>query len=192
MSEQIPQTGESVEEIGLPLPGSAKSTRKKPTLPQQICQCLIVAVLAFVSYFIVSHFVLQSVTVVGVSMSPTLKDSQHYLLNRWMYLVRAPQHSDIVVIRDPLDNSFAVKRIIGTGGDLVYLRGGNVYLNGRPLHEPYLPPGTPTFPYARVNEQLIKLGKNEFFVLGDNRKNSMDSRTYGVLSRDRILGIIVR
>ena len=193
MSEHAPHTGKSIAEtLGLPLMTPPKSARTKPTLSQQIYQCVVVAALAFASYFIISHFVFQSVTVVGASMSPTLKDSQHYLLNRWMYLVRAPQHSDIVVIRDPQDDSFAVKRIIGTSGDLVFLRGGNVYLNGRPLHEPYLPPGTPTFPYARVNEQLIKLGKNEFFVLGDNRKNSMDSRTYGVLSRDRILGIIVR
>lgn len=171
---------------------AAKPARKTPSLHQQLYQCLVVAGLALASYFIISHYVLQSVTVVGVSMSPTLKDSQHYLLNRWVYLIRSPQHSDVVVIRDPIDDGFSVKRIIGTSGDLVFLRGGNVYLNGRPLHEPYLPPGTPTFPYSRVNQQLIKLGKNEFFVMGDNRKNSMDSRTYGVLSRDRILGIIIR
>jgi signal peptidase I len=191
MSEQLPQGGDAVRDPSLEIDLS-RPERKTPSLTQQIYQCLVVAALALASYFIISHFVLQSVTVVGVSMSPTLKDSQHYLLNRWMYLVRAPQHSDIVVIRDPTDNTFAVKRIIGTSGDLVYLRGGNVYLNGRPLHEPYLPPGTPTFPYLKLNEQLIKIGKNEYFVLGDNRKNSMDSRTYGVLSRDRILGIIIR
>ena len=192
MSEQMRQAEGDIGEIVLAAQPTPKPAKRPPNLSQQIYQCLVVAALAFGSYFFISHYVLQSVTVVGMSMSPTLKDSQHYLLNRWLYLVRAPQHSDIVVIRDPIDDTFAVKRIIGTSGDLVFLRGGNVYLNGRPLNEPYLPAGTPTFPYARVSEQLIKLGKKEYFVLGDNRKNSLDSRAYGVLDRDRILGIIVR
>ena len=125
-------------------------------------------------------------------MVPTLRDSEHYLLNRWVYVIRAPHRSDVVVLRDPLDNSYAVKRIVGTSGDLVFLRGGNVYLNGRKLEEPYLPKGTPTYCFAPVKEQLIKCGENQYFVMGDNRKNSTDSRTYGLVSRDRILGMLVR
>ena len=144
------------------------------------------------SYFVISHFLLQSVQVVGESMVPTLQDSQHYLLNRWLYLLRAPKRLDIVVIRDPLDNSYAVKRVIGLAGDSVFLTGGSVYINGVKLDEPYLSKGMPTFTYSRRAEQLVKCGHDQYFVLGDNRSNSVDSRTYGVVPREKILGAIVR
>ena len=173
------------------LPAVSKPIPKPPSLLQQLYQFLSIGALAVASYFVVSHFVLQSVQVVGESMVPTLRDSEHYLLNRWVYVIRAPHRSDVVVLRDPLDNSYAVKRIIGASGDLVFLRGGNVYVNGRKLDEPYLPKGTPTYSLA-VKEQLIKCGDNQYFVMGDNRKNSTDSRTYGLVSRDRILGMLVR
>ena len=163
-----------------------------PSFLQQTYQYLSVAALAMASYFIISHFVLQSVQVVGESMVPTLHDSQHYLLNRWVYLLRAPKRQDIVVIRDPIDNGYAVKRIIATGGDSVYLNGGNVYVNGKKIEEPYLASGTPTFGYSKRTERIIKCGEDQYFVLGDNRRNSTDSRTYGPVPRQSILGLIVR
>ena len=169
--------------------------RKQPRTPnflQQIYQCICVAALALGSYFIISHFVLQSVQVVGVSMAPTLHDSQQYLLNRWVYYFRAPRRSDVVVLRDPIDQGFAVKRVIGTSGDCVCLKDGKVYVNGCKLDEPYLVSGMPTFPYMSDKEKPITLGKDEYFVLGDNRKNSADSRTYGPVPRRSILGLIVR
>jgi len=148
--------------------------------------------LAFLSYFIISHFFFQSVRVVGRSMVPTLRDSQQYLLNRWIYHFRAPQRTEVVVIRDPTDHGFSVKRIIGVAGDSIYLKGGSVYVNGRRLNEPYLEVSTPTYPYGRTQEQLVVCGKNQYFVLGDNRMNSADSRTYGPITRNSILGMIVR
>src|SRR5437868_6815981 len=75
-------------------------------------QCVALLALAAASYFVISRFVLQSVRVVGMSMSPTLHDSEHYLLNRWVFKVRAPHRADIVVIRDPADSGFSVKRIV--------------------------------------------------------------------------------
>jgi len=147
--------------------------------------------LAFLSYFIISHYFFQSVRVVGRSMTPTLRDSQQYLLNRWIYYVRAPQRLDVVVIRDPADNGFSVKRIIGVSGDSIYLKNGAVYVNGRKLNEPYLPELTRTYPFGN-QEQLIICGKEQYFLLGDNRMNSADSRSYGPVPRNRILGLIVR
>ena len=94
--------------------------------------------MAVASYFVISHFILQSVKVVGRSMVPTLYDSQHYLLNRWVYYVRPPRQSDIVVLRDPSDNGYSVKRVIAAPGDSIYLKGGAVYVNGRKLKEAYL------------------------------------------------------
>jgi signal peptidase I len=159
---------------------------------QQALQCLTIAVLATASYFIISRFLVQSVKIVGRSMVPTLCDSQHYLLNRWVYSVHAPQRSDIVVLRDPSDDGFSVKRIIAAPGDSIYLKAGNVYLNGCKLNEPYLVPGTPTFTDTKSRGELILCGRDQYFVLGDNRQNSIDSRTYGPVQRANLLGPLIR
>lgn len=170
---------------------SPRAKSPKP-LRVQLFQCGIIAAVALASYLIISHYVLQSVQIVGVSMSPTLKHTGYYLLNRCVFLVRDPQPSDIVVIRDPLDQSYAVKRIIAREGDSVYLKGGRVYVNGRQLEEPYLSPGTPTFALAQQTELSVHCGKGEYFLLGDNRGNSTDSRVYGAVPRQNILGAIIR
>ena len=124
-------------------------------------------------------------------MVPALQDSQHYLLNRWVYHVHDPRRCDIVVLRDPSDGGYSVKRIIGMPGDSLYLKDGSIYLNGCKLNEIYLAPGTPTFTDSKYHDQLIRCGKDQFFLLGDNRQNSIDSRTYGPVPRANILGPII-
>jgi signal peptidase I len=169
----------------------AARARVRRSLRTQLVQCGIVVAVALASYVVINHFLLQSVQVVGVSMSPTLKNTGYYFLNRGVFLVREPQPADIVVIRDPLDQSYSVKRIIAREGDSVYLKGGRVYVNGQELVEPYLSPGTPTFALARQNELSLRCGKGEYFLLGDNRGNSTDSRIYGAVPRQNILGAII-
>ena len=170
---------------------SRKGRRSGSPILRQVFQCLVLAALAASSYLIISQFLLQSVKVVGRSMVPTLSDSEHYLLNRWVYYFHSPRRSDIVVLRDPTDNGFSVKRVVATPGESVYLKDGNVYVNGCKLHESYLVPDTPTFTDANSRDQLILCGKDQFFLLGDNRQNSIDSRTYGPVPRKNILGPIV-
>jgi signal peptidase I len=172
----------------------AKAGANKPHVPllRQLAQFLVVSALAFASYFLISHYVLQSVKVVGRSMVPTLYDSQQYLLNRWIYHFHAPRPGDIVVLRDPSDNGFSVKRVIGKPGDSIYLKDGWVYLNGWKLSEPYLLPGTQTFTDWKYRDQLIHCGQDQYFVLGDNRPNSIDSRTYGPVPRRNILGPLMQ
>jgi signal peptidase I len=155
-----------------------------------LCRCLAVAAVAVSSYFLISRFFVQSVQVVGQSMAPTLQDSRRYLLNRWIYYVRAPRRADIVVIRDPADKRLAVKRIIALPGDSVYLKDGSVCLNGRKLDESYLPARTPTFPEGTLSQQWLRCAKDQYIVLGDNRKNSADSRSYGPVVRRNLLGRI--
>jgi signal peptidase I len=158
---------------------------------KQIFGCVLVAALAYGSFQFVTHYVLQSVQVVGASMSPTLHDSERYVLNRWAYHVREPQPKDIVVLRDPTDNCYAIKRIVAKQGDSVYIKGGQLFVNGKLLDEPYLPEGTPTFPNPDYREQFLVCGVGKYFVLGDNRNNSADSRIYGAVSRQSILGLVV-
>jgi len=169
---------------------SSDAARGNLSLRRQLTQCGVVTVLAIASYLFISHFILQSVQVVGFSMTPTLRNSGFYLLNRCVYLVRSPQPSDIVVIRDPVDLSYSVKRIVAVAGDSVYLKDGRVYVNGRELAEPYLPPDTLTYAYEHKAGQF-RCRQDEYFLMGDNRLNSTDSRAYGPVPRQNILGTVI-
>ena len=151
---------------------------------------LLIGGLSYGSFQFITSYVMQSVHVVGLSMSPTLHDNESYVLNRWVYRVRDPKPSEIVVLRDPEDNCFAVKRIVAKQGDTVMVKKGHLFVNGKELNEPYLPEGTPTFPRPQYEEQMWICGVNQYFVLGDNRNNSADSRIYGAVSRQNILGMV--
>jgi signal peptidase I len=159
---------------------------------RRLFELAVLLALAFVCYLLISRFFVSSVQVVGQSMTPTLHDAEHLLLNRWIYCLHAPKAGDIVVFHDPLDNALAIKRVIGVPGDLIDFQHGHVFRNGRKLSEPYLSPETPTFPYMRRRTQSFFCDEGHYLVLGDNRKNSADSRTYGLIARQEILGRVVR
>jgi signal peptidase I len=151
---------------------------------------LCVAVLTY-GFFQFSHrYLVQTVQVDGLSMSPTLPDRKCYLLNRIVYLLREPKPQDIVVLRDPETNGCAVKRIVARPGDSVFVKDGRLYVNGKLLDEPYLETGTRTFANEHYRAQLWICGVNQYFVLGDNRDNSADSRVYGAVPRGNILGMV--
>ncbi|HTV63527.1 MAG TPA: signal peptidase I [Verrucomicrobiae bacterium] len=155
----------------------------------QQCRFLVIIIsLGTLSYWLISHFIIQAVEVEGPSMSPTLSDSGHYWLNRVCYLVSQPRPADIVVVRDPSDNGLDVKRIIAGPEQWLSIRGGKVYVNSQLLSEPYLMPKTPTYAENDSGNELIILGKNQYFVMGDNRGNSLDSRDFGTVPRRNILG----
>ncbi len=154
-------------------------------------QFLAVAVLAWGCYFLISRFFLTSVVVTGMSMTPTLCNSERYLLNRWVFHLRSPARSDVVVLRDPSDNGYSVKRVIGLPGEDVSIKEGNVYVDGRKLAEAYLPQGTPTLD-ASFKPRTFHCTAGHYFLLGDNRKNSIDSRYYGPVPQGNILGLVIR
>ena len=158
---------------------------------RQLWALMIVTVLGTLSYLLITHFIGQSVQVQGTSMYPTLSDSGHYWLNRFAYLVNEPRQNDIVALKDPRDSTLEVKRIIALPGQSIYLKHGRVYIDGQLLHEPYLLSKTPTYAYEKNESEFICVGKNQFYVMGDNRNNSTDSRTFGAVPRKNILGKVI-
>jgi signal peptidase I len=157
---------------------------------KQLGMLLVTAVLTY-GFFEFSHkYLVQTVQVVGRSMAPTLQDKQIYLLNRAALQFREPELRDIVVLRDPETNAYAIKRIVAKPGDSVFVTGGQVFVNGEALTEPYLDRGTKTFPDGNYRAQFFVCGVDRYFVLGDNRGNSADSRVYGSVPRQNILGVV--
>ena len=159
--------------------------------PEQRKSYVAVCILLWsaIAYLLISHFVMMAVEIKGASMSPTLKDGQRYILYRCPYLWREPIPAEIVVIRDPEDHALSIKRIIGRPGDLFEIKHDGVYINGAKLPEPYLT----AYAASCSGNKLIKatvLGPKDFFVLGDNRDCSADSRIYGPVPRNFILGVI--
>lgn len=139
-----------------------------------------------------SHeYILQSVRVDGPSMAPTLPDAKYLLLNHLTYRFREPKPNDIAVFQDPVDKALVVKRIVAQPGDRVYVKGGRLFVNGKSLPEPYLEPGTKTYAGPDYRAQMWICGLNQYFVLGDNRDNSTDSRVYGTVPRKNFLGTIM-
>ncbi len=158
---------------------------------QQFCGFSAIIVLGSLSYLLVSHFIFQSVKVDGFSMYPNLFNTANYWLERYAYLEDEPQRTDVVAVKDPYDGGLVVKRIIAMPGESIYLNRGSVYIDGRELKEAYLLPHTPTYAYEKNESELIVCGANQYFVMGDNRNNSTDSRTFGPVPRGNILGKVV-
>ncbi|MGC3960230.1 MAG: signal peptidase I [Verrucomicrobiota bacterium] len=107
---------------------------------------LVVAVATYVCFRFSNRYLVQTVQIQGCSMLPTLADAQCYLLNRAAYLLREPAPTDIVVLRDPETNGYAIKRVIAKPGDAIFVEGGKLFVNGQLVSEPYLKPGTKTYP----------------------------------------------
>ena len=170
--------------------GPLGTSRVKPETRQgYILVCM--ALWSIIACLVAHQFVLTTVVVQGKSMMPTLKPGDCYFVNRLLPHVRDYQRGDIVVIRDPARNEFIVKRIVGLPSDQVQVRGGRVYLNGQVLPERYLDSGTDTYP-GRLRNRLVTIGNNSYFVMGDNRAESDDSRFFGTVDRRNLVGIIRR
>src|SRR5579864_126870 len=137
-----------------------------------------------VSSFIIL-FVYQPVKVEGGSMEPGLEDQERIFINKLVYRWENIEHGDIVVFRYPRDphKSF-IKRVIGVPGDRVRIAFGHVYLNGRLISEPYVPDD---FLDTRSYPDTI-VPPHAYFVLGDHRSMSNDSRDFGPVSRTFIYG----
>lgn len=146
-------------------------------------------ILAFAVGCMLVWFFGYSLSNVGQSMEPTIYSGDKVLVNRLVYEVKSPKRGDLIVFR-PNGNENAhyhIKRVVGEPGDTVTIESGRVFINGEILDEKIL---TESMTDAGLAEEGVTLGKDEYFVLGDNRNNSEDSRSadIGNVRREDILG----
>ena len=163
--------------------GSLKpETRRGHTL-------LCVALWSTISFLFIHRFVVSAVVVDGRSMLPTLPPGSRYLVNSWLPHFRDYKRGDLVVVRDHGRGEMMVKRIIGLPCDRVQFLNGKVFVNSHCLNEPYVPKGAYTYS-RQLGSREIKVAANAYFVMGDNRLCSEDSRAYGDIDRADIVGLI--
>lgn len=148
---------------------------------------VFIVVVVAASYLIVT-FVGQRTEVSGSSMETTLSSGDQLIVDKISYRFRDPKRYDIVVFPYRYEeNTYYIKRIIGLPGETVQIVDGMVYINGSPLNEHY---GNEVIEDPGSAAEPITLGDDEYFVLGDNRNNSQDSRAsnVGLIHRDELLG----
>ncbi len=156
-------------------------TRTLPVLSVWLRDLLIsLAISAFIIVFLY-----QPVKVEGTSMMPSLDDQERIFVNKYVYRLEPIQRGDIVVFRYPRDPSKSfIKRVIGLAGDTIRIEAGEVVVNGRALEEDYVPPA---YSDQRSYSEIV-VPPNSYFVLGDHRTMSNDSRDFGPVNIGYIYG----
>jgi len=155
---------------------------------KSILEWVGVIVGALLVALLIKTFLLQAFYIPSRSMEPTLRIGDRVLVNKLSYRVHDIHRGDIVVFERPKDEppdaiKDLIKRVIALPGETVSTQNGQVYIDGRPLDEPYLPAGTVT-----DNLPPTKVDDGKVFVMGDNRGDSRDSRYFGAIDEDLIVG----
>ncbi len=136
---------------------------------------------------LITRFTVQNFHIQGQSMEPTLHDQEFILVDKMAYLLRPPARGDVIVFQFPRDpQEDLVKRIIAVPGDVISVINQAVIVNGVTLHEPYINKDDPYNPYPSFRNRIIE--PDEYFVMGDNRGDSDDSRDWGLVPRQNIIG----
>jgi signal peptidase I len=142
--------------------------------------------------YLIINFAIQTVHVIGSSMYSTVTDNDYLIATKIDYRLHPPSRGDIIIMRDPYDNTRDfIKRIIGVPGDHILIRQGQVFINGHLVRETYLNNEVWTenadWPLGQTTDpEGVLLKPDEFFVMGDNRNHSSDSRVFGPVRRDQI------
>ena len=160
----------------------------KKIIKEIIIWLLLIVLTITASYFITTNVFVKT-AVAGVSMEPTLMDGQVVIVNKIEYYLKSPKRNDVIVYKQSNreHSYYEIKRVIGLPGETVKIKNGIIYINDEVLKEKIK---TETIENAGLAEEGIKLDDNEYFVLGDNRNDSEDSRfaSVGNVLRNEILG----
>lgn len=135
-------------------------------------------------------FVMSPQEINGASMEPNFHNGEYILTNKILYKFKDPQRGDVVIFKSPKNKDIDyIKRVIGLPGDTVELRSNKFYINGQPLDEPYLSPDISIFggSYLQENKGIV-VPDGVYFVVGDNRPHSSDSREFGPIAKEDFIG----
>lgn len=156
---------------------------------KEICIWIFDIAVVLIIAFALVHFVGEKTSIIGESMSPTLENDDVVIINKFIYEVSSPNRNDIVVFK-PYGNEklhYYIKRVIGMPGETVQITDGKIYINGEALEESIK---VDLIVNSGIASNPITLGADEYFVLGDNRNNSEDSRfsEIGNVNKEDIAG----
>jgi signal peptidase I len=158
---------------------------KRHRLVTELVQTAILTLLMF----LVIRFSVQNFNIDGTSMEPNLHNTELVLVDKLTYLFHSPERGDVIVFKAPPDPSQDyVKRVIGLPGDIVTVKGTTVIVDGVTLNETYIAPQNQGVPSGTRDITNEVVPPNQYFVLGDNRAVSSDSRIWGFLPRENIIG----
>lgn len=163
-----------------------------PQIQQYLGRTIAISTKLLVAIMVLRFFVVDPGLVNGQSMEPTYYDNEYFLINRALYLARAPQRYEIVQLFDRSSEQFFIKRIIGLPGETVMIKHDGIYVQLATgeiiqLDESYLPANTRTL-VLPGQSTTIQVPDNTYYVLGDNRLHSSDSREFGPVHRRYIQG----
>ena len=164
----------------------SKKEKSKPNIKKNLIAFGICVVIAIVIALIITNFVASHTKVEGNSMESTLENGDDIIVEKFSYLTNNPERYDIIVFRESASVNY-IKRVIALPGETIQITEGKIYINERAIFDAY---GNAKMEDGGIAEKPIKLGQDEYFVLGDNRNASKDSRdkAVGVIKRDQIIG----
>ena len=158
---------------------------KRYRLVREIIETVVLTLLMF----LVIRFAVQNFNIEGHSMEPSLHDQELILVDKWTYLFHPPSRGDIIVfIAPPQPSQDYIKRVIGIPGDVITIQNTTVIVDGVPLKETYVDPRNQGGTFEDRNIVNMVVPPNDYFVLGDNRANSSDSRVWGFVPKQNIIG----
>ena len=177
--------------------GDAANEGRPASRGRTVAEYAILAVAAIVVALLVQAFLVKPYRIPSESMENTLLIGDRVLVDRISWRFTDPERGDIVVFHPPFTGPVLIKRIIGLPGDTVSLKDGAVYINGAPLDEPYVRPmrngrPEPTEPFSNglpwALAEPYTVPADSYFVMGDNRTDSGDSREFGPVERSQMVG----
>ncbi|MBI5151123.1 MAG: signal peptidase I [Candidatus Pacebacteria bacterium] len=158
----------------------------------EITQTVVVVLSIFLILYL---FIMQPHQVNGLSMYPNYENGDYLLTDKVSYKTGMPQRGDVVVFHAPEAAQCPtgtgcdfIKRVLGLPGESVEVKDNGIWINGHKITEPYIPEENYTRPGAFTQNRVITLGRNEYFVSGDNRPHSSDSRAWGPITPKEIVG----